>query len=169
MNRPILLAIIMAAIIAGIGYASISASKYNEVGSLSGIDAPTRVTVRGNVVSLGTGSGVILYNGEAYRLDARGPYGIAEAINGGDSIVVFLLEGDNGFRVAAVYQASEFLARYGGSPIIDPSIVIDGVYMPSTTMTITIGGDSVEVPVIDIYTILKGCHASYGQEQATVG
>ncbi len=168
MNRPILLAVIMAVLIAGIGYASINASKYNEVGSLASVDSPTRVTVRGNVVSLGIGSGVIVYNGEEYRLDARGPYGIAKAGNG-DSIVIFLLEGDNGFRVAAVYPASEFLSRYGGSPIIDPTIVVDGVYKPGETISITLEGETVQVPVIEIYTILKGCHSSYGQEQATVG
>jgi len=112
MNRNLVLVLILAVAIAGIGYASINASKYNEVGSLSGIEAPTRVTVKGEVVNLGFSKLVMVYNGVIYDLDARGVYAVAKSRTTQDSYAVFILKGKNGFTVAAVYpSASEWNPR----------------------------------------------------------
>ncbi|MEB3773589.1 MAG: hypothetical protein GSR86_01515 [Desulfurococcales archaeon] len=169
MSRNLVLVAILALAIAGIGYASINASKYNEVSSLSGIEVPTRVTVRGEVVNLGFSKLVMVYNGIVYDMDARGVYAVAESRTTQDSYAVFLLKGKNGFTVAAVYPSAEFISRYGGSPVIESSIVVDGIYKPGDRLKIVMPtGEQVELPVLEINSILKGCHSSYGQEQARI-
>ncbi len=173
MNKSIIIAAALVAAMALIGYASISASKYNDVSSLSMLDSPARVTVSGSTVDLGTGSLVMVYNGEVYKVDARGVYAIAEGVDSGESYALFLLEGSDGFMVVALYPARDFVTKYGGSPVVEAQIVVDGVYRPGNTVAIGIMGPDrfmplYEAPVLEVDTILKGCHASYQQEQAVV-
>ena len=169
MNKSIILVAILAIAIAGIGYASINASKYNEVGSLSKLDAPSRVTVKGNVVNLGYNRFMIVYKGQVFEAQAKGVYAVAYSRNGESSYAIFILKGDNGFTVAAIYPSAEFISRYGGSPIIESSIVVDGVYNPGDKIKIILPpGNTETLPVLEINGILKGCHASYGQEQAKI-
>jgi len=168
-GKGLIIGIAMIALMAGIGYASINASKYNEVGSLLEIGRPSRVTVKGDVVNLGFGEYVMVYNGKTYSVLARGVYGVAEDKATGESYALFVLEGSNGYTVAALYPAGEFIARYGGSPIVDPSIVVDGIYKPDVTVKLVKpGSPPVELSVIEVNAILKGCHASYGEDQATL-
>ncbi len=167
MNKGVIAVVLLTLVIGVVGYMSITASQYNEVSMLASLDSPTRVTVRGEVVNLGTEDGFLVYKGERYILKPKGMYAVAEA-EGSDSLVVFLLKGQDGFLVAAVYPASDFISRYGGSPIIDPEIVVDGVYKPGERVSIKLPGIVVDTPIIEIYSILKGCHSSYGQEQAVV-
>ena len=167
MNRGVVAAAVLSLVIGVVGYVSITASKYNEVGMLASLDSPSRVTVRGEVVDLGTGEGVLVYKGERYRLECRGAYAMAES-SGSGSLVLFLLRGGNGFVAAALYPSADFISRYGGSPIVDREIVVDSVYRPGERVSIILPGGGVEAPVIEINSILKGCHSSYGQEQAVV-
>ena len=167
MNRGIMAAAIFTLVIGIVGYMSITSSQYNEVGMLASLDAPTRVTVKGEVVNLGTGEGALIYKGERYTLKLRGMYAIAEA-SSGESLVVFLLRGQDGFLVAALYPSIDFISKYGGSPVIDAEIVIDGIYKPRDEVTIILPSGQANAPVIEINSILKGCHSSYGQEQAVV-
>ncbi len=169
MGKGLLMGIAMIALIVGVGYASINASKYNEVGSLLEMDHPTRVTVKGDVVDLGYGDYVMIYNGKKFSVSARGVYGVAKDKATGESYALFILRGSNGYMVAALYPAGEFVARYGGSPIIDPSIVVDGVYKPDVEIQLVKpGSPPVSLNIIEVNAILKGCHASYGEEQATL-
>ena len=48
-------------------------------------------------------------------------------------------------------------------------MVVDGVYDPQVKAKITFleTGETLEVPVLWINTVLKGCHASYEQPPAT--
>ncbi len=173
MNKSILVALSLLIAMAAIGYASISASKYNDVSSLAGQSSPVRVTVSGSVVDMGTGGLVMVYNGGVYRVESRGVYAIAENPETGESYALFLLKGDNGFMVAALYPARDFVTKYGGSPVVEAQIVVDGVYRPDKTVSIGIMGSQgftplYEVPVLEVDAILKGCHSSYQQQQAVV-
>ncbi len=164
-----ILSIILLAAIASIGYASISASKYNEVSSLASVSSDMRVTVQGDNYPLGMGTYVMSYNDKIFQVEARGAYAIARNVETGESYALFILTGKNGFAVAALYPASDFVSKYGGSPIVESTIVVDGVYRPGSNVVIYQGSTPiVQAKVLEVQTILKGCHASYEQEQATV-
>lgn len=165
--RTLTMVALLAAAVAGAGAAAVLSSSYDDVGSLAGLSDRLRVTVEGYTVDMGTGTVVLEVNGESYTLDARGFFAIP--VGGSDGYVLFLLRGDNGFTVAALHDAREFIARYGGNPVVEATVVVDGVYDPSVRARITLveTGETVEVPVLWINTVLKGCHASYEQPPAT--
>lgn len=156
----------LATLIGAVGFASVLSSSYNDVSSLSSVESEIRVTVQGSPVNLGTGTLVLKVGGEEYMLDARGFYAIP--IGGLDSYVLFILEGEDGFRVAALYPARDFIARYGGSPVVESLVVVDGVYEPSAIAVIEDPetGKTQQLPVLWINAILKGCHSSYQQQPA---
>ena len=158
---------LLAVAIALAGAAAVLSSSYSDVGSLSGLSERARVTVEGYTVNMGTGPILLEVNGEEYTLDARGYFAIPRG--GGEGYVLFLLRGDNGFTVAALHDAREFIARYGGNPVVEATVVVDGVYDPQVKANITFleTGETLEVPVLWINTVLKGCHASYEQPPAT--
>lgn len=168
-RNGLILSLILLAAITSIGYASITASKYNEVSSLASIQSDMRVTVQGNNYPLGMGSYVMSYNGKIFQVEARGAYAIARHPETGEAYALFILTGKDGFAVAALYPASDFVAKYGGSPIVESTIVVDGIYRPGSNVVIYQGSKPVvQAKVLEVQTILKGCHASYEQEQATV-
>jgi len=158
---------ILALAIAGAGAAAVLSSSYNDVGSLAGVESSVRVTVEGSTVNLGTGTIILEVNGESYTLDARGYFAVPRG--GAEGYVLFLLAGENGFTVAALHDARDFIARYGGNPVVEATVVVDGVYDPNTRARITFleTGETIEVPVLWINAVLKGCHASYEQPPAT--
>ena len=168
-KRPLILSVIIAVAMIAIGYASISASHYSDVSSLKNLSRDTRVTVQGENLPLGTGSLAMVYKGRVFNVDARGSYAVATDPQTGESYALFVLRGKDNSLVAALYPAKEFVTRYGGSPIIESTIVVDGVYKPGERVVIYQGGAPLlEAGVIEVQNILKGCHASYGQEQATL-
>ncbi len=165
---------VLAAAIGLVGFVSVAASQYNDVGSLSSLAGPARVTVSGDVLDLGRESLVMVYDGRTFLVDARGPYAIAEDPETGEAYALFLLRGDNGFTVAALYPAEEFVARYGSNPVVEAVIVVDGVYNPDSRVEIGRLGPGgfealYEAPVLEVTAILKGCHSSYQQPQANTG
>lgn len=168
MNLRTAIAIILLSVaVAGAGVAAVISSSYNDVGSLAALNERTRVTVEGSTVNLGSGTLILEVNGKSYTLDARGFFAIP--FGGTEGYVLFLLRGESGFTVAAVYDAREFVSRYGGNPVVEATVVVDGIYDPETKARITFldTGETVEVPILWINTILKGCHASYEQPPAT--
>ncbi|MCE4611756.1 MAG: hypothetical protein F7B17_07300 [Desulfurococcales archaeon] len=170
--RTLLLALSLAAVIGLIGVAALAASRYNDVSSLAGLEAATRVTVSGEIVNLGSGDMIMYYDGEVFEVDARGYYAIARNPESGRSYVVFLLRGNDGFTIAALYPAEAFIARYGSNPIFEQTVVVDGIFKPSVKIVLGEPGSGgfeklYEVPVLEVNAILKGCHASYSQVQAT--
>ena len=170
--RTLLLALALSAVIGLIGMAALAASKYNDVSSLAGLEAPTRVTVSGEVVDLGRRDLLMYVDGELFEVDARGYYAIARSPDSGRSYVVFLLKGSDGFTIAALYPAEAFIARYGSNPIFEQTVVVDGVFKPNVKVVIGEPGPEgfdklYEVSALEVNAILKGCHASYGQMQAT--
>ena len=168
-KTSLLFSLVLLAAIVLVGYASISASKYNEVSSLASVTRDTRVTVQGDNYPLGMGSYAMVYNGDIYQVEARGAYAIARNPETGEAYALFILRGKDGFTVAALYPASDFVSKYGGSPVVESSIVVDGIYRPGSKVVLYQGGmPLLEASVLEVQTILKGCHASYEQEQATV-
>ncbi|MCE4610898.1 MAG: hypothetical protein F7B17_02880 [Desulfurococcales archaeon] len=169
--KALLAVLVLAASIVILGYVSIRESSYNDVGSLKELSAPTRVTVTGDLVDLGDGILLMNYKGGTYTLEARGVYAIAQGPEG--EYAVFLLKGGNGFMVVALYPASEFVSKYGGSPLFEEKVIVQGIYMPGETVVIGLPSpDGVkplyEAPLLKVDAILKGCHSSYQQRQASI-
>lgn len=156
----------LAALIGAVGLASVLSSNYNDVSSLSSVNSEIRVTVQGSPTNLGTGTLILNVGDEEYMLDARGVYAIP--LGELEGYVLFVLEGEDGFRVAALYPAKDFVARYGGSPIVESLVVVDGIYDPNTMVIIEDpeAGKIQQLPVLWINIILKGCHSSYQQQPA---
>ena len=168
--RGLIPALILATIIGAVGAYSLASSQYSDVGSLASLEAPLRVTVSGSPVDLGAGEYYMMVGGEAYLVSARGYYAIARPLGGGASegYALFILRGENGFTVVALYPLEEFVAKYGTAPIVEDELVVRGVYRPEARVAIDLGGGPIELPVLEVEGILKGCHASYSQPQANV-
>jgi hypothetical protein len=154
---------------AALGALALSASRYSDVGYLAELQSDSRVTVSGEVVPLGSGVYKLAVGGREYVLEGRGPFGIARPLDGGEDYVVFVLRGSNGYAVVALYPADEFVSKYGLNPIVDSVIVVDGVFRAGLEASISPApGDVSEVGVLEVVSILKGCHSAYQQPQANL-
>lgn len=163
----LLLTLLLIAALAGIGYASITASKYSDVSSLASLTAPQRVTIQGENVPLEPGEYKMTLGDKIFIVESRGPYAIATEPKSGESYALFILRGSDGSLAAALYPARDFVAKYGGSPIVEDTIVVDAVYRPGKSIVIYSGSTPLlQAGVLEVQSILKGCHASYEQQQA---
>ena len=164
-RTPIMVALLLA-LMAGVGYAAIYSSNYEDVSKLRGLDARVRMIVRGDTVDMGVGSLVLEVGGVAYRLEARGLYGLAYAPGSSKPNAVFLLKGRDGYEVLAIYARDDFVEKYGINPVVDPEVVVDGVFDPASKAVIkTPSGEVIgEYDVVFIDRILKGCHRAYSEE-----
>ena len=165
-GRAFLMVALFVALMAGVGYAAIYSSNYEDVSKLRGVDAKIRAIVRGDTVDMGRGSLVLEINGKEDRLEARGLYGLAYAPGSPKPSAVFLLKGKDGYEVLAIYAKDDFVEKYGTNPVVDPEVVVDGVFDPSSRAVIKTPGGEVlgEYDVVFIDRILKGCHRAYSEE-----
>ena len=167
--RGLYLILIFSLVIGGIGLLALNASQYSDVGSLAELDRDLRVTVSGDVVPVGYGEFKLVVAGKEYIVEGRGPFGIAKPVSGdGEEYAVFILKGSNGFKVAALYPAEEFVAKYGLNPVVDTVIVVDGIYRAGLEAYIESGGDMEDIGVLEVLSILKGCHSAYQQPRANL-
>jgi hypothetical protein len=163
--------LLVAAAVAAIGYMAVSAGGYESVDELRELESPTRVVVEGVPVDMGSAVFTLRLGGEVYMVEARGAYGVARPLSGGgEAYALFILAGESGFKVAALYPAEEFASRYGGSPAVGGVVVVEGVYDPAAIAVVEMPGAGVEsMPVLWVESILKGCHTAYEAGQANVG
>ncbi|BAN89509.1 hypothetical protein ACAM_0040 [Aeropyrum camini SY1 = JCM 12091] len=169
MLRALVIAAILAGVFLAIGGYAIYTSGYSDVSTLESLSRPSRVTVQARVAYLGYGSATVVYGGKTYILDSRGAYGILKTVDGtGDSYAFFIMEGEDGFRAAALYKLESFTSRYGGSPVFEDTVVVDGVYRPGEELTLITPVGEESLPVVTVNAILKGCHAAYEGEKAVV-
>ncbi len=168
--RTILLSLGIAVVIFAAGLYMVYSSTYSDVSTLATLSSPTRVTVQGSPLMMGVGEATLIINGEPYRARIQGYYGIAEPLSGeGRSYAFFFLTGSDGYSVLALYDAREFTSKYGGSPVFEDTVVVDGVFRPEVTASVQ--GADLEFTItniIEVKAILKGCHASYDGEKAVV-
>jgi hypothetical protein len=164
-RAPLVVALFVA-LMAGIGYAAIYSSNYDDVSKLRGLDARIRAIVRGDTVDMGVGRLVLEVDGRTFTLEARGLYGLAYSPGSDRPAAVFILKGRDGFEVLAIYTKDDFVEKYGTNPVVDPEVVVDGVYDPAARAVVrTPGGEVVgEYNVVFIDRILKGCHRAYSEE-----
>lgn len=166
--------VLFAALIA-IGYSAISSSSYMDVSSLLKTNTKSRVVVEGKPVVLGTTTLLLKVNNTVFKLEARGVYGVAYQLEGpqlgnDNSYAVFILSGKQGGAVAALYSAKEFVSKYGSRVEVSSRVVVEGTYLPSTTVTVydATGRLLGEYPLLLVTKILEGCHESYKQPVGTI-
>lgn len=165
--KPLILASVLFVALLAVGYAAITSSSYMDVSQLADKTRPIRATVKGSPAYLGINQYTLVIGDSMYRLDTYGSYGVAELVQGSgygpdSSYAVFILEGDNGFKVVALYSAKEFRRLYGGRPVVSERVVVEGVYKPDILATIiTPFGEKQQYPVFMVEKILEGCHSSY--------
>jgi len=168
--RAPLMVLLFVALMAGVGYAAIYSSNYDDVSKLRGVEARIRAIVRGDTIDMGVGKLILEVDGKTFRLEARGLYGLAYQPGSDKPTAVFLLRGNDGFEVLAIYNKDDFVEKYGTNPVVDPEVVVDGVYDPASKAIIkTPGGEIVgEYNVVFIDRILKGCHRAYSEEPGKI-
>ncbi|BAA78961.2 hypothetical protein APE_0052.1 [Aeropyrum pernix K1] len=169
MLRTIAIAAVLALVFIAIGAYAIYTSEYSDVSTLQSVTRASRVTVQAGVAYLGYGTATVIYGGKTYTLEARGAYGILMPTDGsGSSYAFFVMEGEKGYKVAALYELDSFTARYGGSPVFEDTVVVDGVYRPGEELVLLTPAGEESLPVVTVNAILKGCHAAYDSEKAVV-
>ena len=183
-KRLIVFAVILFAVMLGVGISAVQSSGYRDVCSLYSLSTPEELVVSGNVS---------YYPAAQLVVEIRGPNGTAVLVStpqsGASYLVarvvrnsldvladdqeyaVFTLRGRCGRVAVALYSATEFKSKYGTSPIVSDVVVVDAVYHPELTAYIyTRNGRLVySGPVLLVNKILKGCHESYQETAATVG
>lgn len=184
-KRLIIFAVILFAVMLGVGISAVQSSGYRDVCSVYSLKAPAELVLSGNIsyyppapgyiVEIdGPGGSALLVStpqsSSAY-LVARVVKNSLEELSGDSRYAVFVLRGSCGRVAVALYSASEFIQKYGGNPVVSDVVVIDAVYRPGLTAKIfTRDGRLVYTgPVLLVNKILKGCHESYQETAATVG
>ncbi|RLG47469.1 MAG: hypothetical protein DRO06_02780 [Thermoproteota archaeon] len=129
-------AIVVGLVALGVGVLSLASAAsggYVDVSRLRGMTSKTRVVVTGRVVDT--------------------------LMNASTDTLAFVMEGEDGFRIVAVYSLSRFIQEYGAPPshtTVKEQVVMSGVYDPATR-------------TLSIEKILQGCHSAYEAPPAEVG
>jgi len=167
-RKALLVALVLAAAIALVGYTSMSSSNYSTVDAVLEANRKVKVTVEADTLALGEGTYTLIIGGERYTLEAHGSYGVAWDEEG-NVYAVFLLKGEESLALA-IYPVGDDLMAYQTGAGLQAKVVVTGVYDPSVrAVLVSPTGQQVELPVIWVDAILKGCHTSYQQEAATIG
>lgn len=167
-KRAALVAVILVAAIAVVGYSSVSQSNYKPLSAILESDKRIKVTVEANTTSLGKGRLLLVIGDNQYTVEAHGSYGVARGPDG-NVYAVFILE-SSGARAVAIYPVGDELMAYQTGSGLETSVVVSGVYDPGQKAVLVYpDGSSITLPVIFVDNILKGCHTSYEQGQASIG
>ncbi len=112
--KPLLVALVLAAVLAGVGVAAIRSSAYLDVSEVVKLDYRARVTVQGRLADL--------------------------SYDPSTNTIYLVLEGKDGSRLLAVVDADYVTRKYGPLQYIKWSrdrVVVQGVYDPETrTLTV---------------------------------
>jgi len=151
----------------GVGYMSLSSSSYKKVSELAGLSGKTKVTVEGTIVPMGRGNFTLYINGEPYSVHAMGSYGVAQDAFG-HVYAVFIL-GDREFQVLAFYDVGDNYVAFQTGSALKSDVVVSATYDPGSTALLVTPDGQFSFPLLEVDSILKGCHESYKQESATIG
>ncbi len=167
-RRVLLVALVLAAAMAVVGYTSMSSSNYSTLDSVLDANKRVKVTVEAETASLGEGAYMLIVGDKHYTVEAHGSYGVAWDEEG-NVYAVFLLRGEESLALA-LYPVGDDIMAYQTGAGLQARVVITGVYDPSVkAVLVSPQAGSVELPLIQVDAILKGCHTSYQQEAATIG
>lgn len=158
-------AVVFAAVLAGVGYASIASSSYKSVTDLLASSRPVKATIQAGVAPLGSGVYTLEVDGRVYIVEARGTYGVARG-DDGRVYAVFLVT-DGRHAALAIYDATGEYAAYQAGWSLSTTVVLGVTYEPGATATLRTPTGSLSLPLVTVNSILKGCHSSYGQGAAT--
>jgi len=177
-RRALVFAAVFFAALLGIGMLSVKSSNYKDVSQLKLYKEPVRgLNVRGTTDPFDEGIYLLRIGDTVYRFQvtmAGQPYAVAERVQGpplgqDDRYAVFLLKGEDGYTVLALFSARTFQQFYGVSPIMEQTVVVAGMYDPGLRAEIyRLDPDGTPVPyrgplpVFWVDKILEGCHQSYG-------
>ncbi len=168
MKKPFILAGVLFVALLIVGFTAMSSSSYMDVSKLRGIDEEAKVVVKGEPLNLGMRKMTMAIGDSQFTISFQGSYGVAEHAGGPrfgdeDSYAVFLLKGEDGFTVLALYSARSFIQAYGGAAAVEGTVVVEGMYNPSVVATIynPFTGASSQYKVVMVDKILEGCHSSY--------
>jgi len=150
-----------------IGYMSISQSNYQDLAGVLQLDKKTKVTVQADVAPIGKGEMLLHIGGTTLVVEGYGSYGVATGPDGTVYAVFLLTDGAN--MVLALYEAGEeYLAGQMGSGLMS-NVVVSGVYDPSVVAVLETPYGTLQLPVLYVDAILKGCHSGYTEQAATTG
>ncbi len=167
-KKTVIVLVILVAAIAVIGYTSMSSSNYGSLDDALSVDKRSKVTIEAETMNMGEGSFYLEAGGERYYVEAHGSYGVAWDEEG-NVYAVFLLRGNENVALA-LYPVGDELMAYQTGTGLQTKVVVTGIYDPSQLALIVYpNGETVELPLIQVDAILKGCHTSYQQEAATIG
>ncbi|MCE4624998.1 MAG: hypothetical protein F7C35_03945 [Desulfurococcales archaeon] len=166
-KKLLISALLFAVVLVAIGYMSLSQSNYKSVADLADVKKRVKVTVEGNVTPIGEGVYRLIVGGKTYIVEAHRSYGVAYT-DDGHTYGVFLLSSGN-FTVLALYDAGSNLSAYQMGSGLAGQVVVAGVYDPNVRAKLVWNGGSVELPFLQVDSILKGCHSSYQQGVASRG
>ncbi len=185
-KRLIVFAVILFAVMLGVGISAVQSSGYRDVCSLSSIKRPDTVVVAGQLTPIGTrnayvrvvapGGQALLVSTPLSGLDylvAKVVRGNLNLLAGDNEYAVFVLNGTSckGAYAVALYSATEFQSKYGRSPVWEKEVVVQAKYYPGVYAEVydAQGHLLYKGPVLLVEKILKGCHESYKETVATVG
>lgn len=166
-TKAAIIAAILVVAFLGIGYMSLSSSSYKKVSELAGLDRKSKVTVEGTIVPIGKGEYTLYIDGKTYTVDAMGSYGVARDAEG-NVYAVFIL-GDQKFQVLAFYDVGDNYVAFQTGSALKSSVVVSATYDPNDKATLVTPSGTIQLPLLKVDSILKGCHESYKQESATIG
>ena len=176
MKKPLILAGILFAALIVVGFTAMSSSSYMDVSKLQDINEEAKVVVKGQPLNLGMKKVSMMIGNSQFTVSFQGSYGVAEHTGGPvfgneDSYAVFLLEGEDGYKVLALYGAKSFMRAYGGTAAVEGTVVVDGMYDPSIMATVydPSTGASSQYGVVIVDKILEGCHSSYEKPAGSLG
>jgi hypothetical protein len=186
-KRLILFAVILFAVMLGVGIGAVQSSGYRDVCILSSIKRPDTLVVAGSLATLPTRNiAVIVYSGGgekalylatplssySFAVVKQAEGGVRELV-GDNEYAVFVLRGSSCNSTAiAFYSAREFTLAYGKNPVWEQEVVVEAKYYPGLRAVIYDASSHrvlYEGPVLVVQKILKGCHESYKETPATVG
>ena len=184
-KRLIVFAVILFAVMLGVGISAVQSSGYRDVCSLASIKRPDTVVVAGQLSPFPTREAyvrVVAQDGQAILASTPSSgydYLVARLVRGGTR----LLAGDNEYAVfvlkgtsckdtyaIAFYSASDFQSKYGRNPVWEQEVVVQAKYYPGVYAEVydAQGHLLYKGPVLIVEKILKGCHESYKETVATV-
>jgi len=167
-KKTLLVALLLVVAIGAIGYSSMSQSNYKSLDAILSLDEKSKVTVEANTTSMGEGQFIVVINGEQYTVTAHKSYGVARGPDG-EIYAVFILE-SKGARALALYPVGDEVLAYQTGSGLQTTVVVSGIYDPNIRAIIIFpDGSQASMPVIFVDSILKGCHTSYEQGQASIG
>lgn len=180
-RKTLVFALVFFAALLGIGLMSVKSSNYKDVSQLKSYGEIVRgVNVKGSTYLFQPGVYRLVVKDTVFEfaVQSPSPYAVARRIYGpalgsDDEYAVFMLKGSDGFKVLALFSARTFRNLYGGNPVMESSVVVNGVYDPRMkarllllhgSQWVTLG----EYPVMKVEKILEGCHESYKQPSGKI-